>query len=225
MSENKKKKTTLKRSSKPKNNHRKRRVEEYSDVMRHEHSSDNSFKSFIPKPKQISFELQNYDEDVILVLRQHPITQLKSTLLLIFTFFLIPWLISFSGLFSALPMRFIVALYLFAIIAFVGSATRQFLLWFFNVYIITDERIIDVDFISMIYKNISAAKIENIEDVTTRSTSAMSSIFDYGTIYVQTAGEKTEFEFEGVPQPAKVARLLNELILEEEREKIEGRVN
>jgi len=53
----------------------------------------------------------------------------------------------------------------------------------------------------------------------------LATVVDYGTVYIQTAGEKTEIEFENVPQPAKVAAILNELLLEEEREKIEGRVS
>lgn len=208
-----------------KNNKTKRRVEDYSEVMKHEKSSASSLKSFIAKPKKISFELQDRDEEVILVLRQHPIAQLKTALMLAIGFFFIPWLMNFSGLMSVFPKHFVAAFYVFLFIIFLGLLLRSFLLWFFNVFIITDERIIDVDFLSMVYKNISTAKTENIEDVTNRSSGVMSSIFDYGTIYIQTAGEKTEFEFENVPHPAKVAKLLNELILEEEREKLEGRVN
>lgn len=204
---------------------RKRRIEEYSEVMKHEAASGSSLKSFIPKPKKISFELQDRDEEVVLVLRQHPVTQLKAALLLVLGFFFVPLLFKISGLLSVLPPNYVFALYVFLISVFLGLVLRSFLLWFFNVYIITDERIIDVDFLSMIYKNISTAKIDNIEDVTNTSSGVMSSIFDYGTILVQTAGEKTEFEFENVPHPAKVAKLLNELILEEEREKLEGRVN
>ena len=76
-----------------------------------------------------------------------------------------------------------------------------------------------------IYRNISYAKIENIEDVTAQTTGPLAAIFDYGTILIQTAGEKTQFEFDHVPQPAKITKLINELILEEEREKLENRVN
>ena len=77
----------------------------------------------------------------------------------------------------------------------------------------------------MIYRNVSSAKIENIEDVTANTSGPLASVFDYGTILIQTAGEKTEFEFEHVPQPAKITKLINELLLEEEREQLEGRAN
>ena len=205
--------------------HKKRKIEEYSEVMRKEKSSDNFFKSFIPKPKKISIDIQDENEKIVLVLRQHPITQLKNTITLILAALIVPFLLSKSGFFSSLPEKYLIAAYFFGIILILGLFTRAFLLWFFNVYIITDERIIDVDFDSMIYKNISSAKIENIEDITTQTMGPMASIFDFGTILLQTAGEKTEFEFDHVPHPSKVTKLLNELILEEEREKLEGRVN
>jgi len=107
----------------------------------------------------------------------------------------------------------------------IGFALETFLNWFFNCNIITDERVIDVDFSSLIYKNISAAKLENIEDITATTGGAMRSMFDFGTIKIQTAAAVTEFDFEDVPHPAKITTLLNELLLEEELEKIENRVN
>ena len=202
-----------------------RKVEDYSEVMRHEHSTNNFFKSFIPKPKNIKVDIQDKDEKIILVLRQHLITQVKNLIILLAAILIIPGLLSFSGFLDILPNKFMSAFNIFWIVLSFGLMIQSFLMWFFNVYIVTDERVIDVDFNSMIYRNISSAKIENIEDVTAKTTGPLAAIFDYGTILIQTAGEKTQFEFDHVPQPAKITKLLNELILEEEREKIEGRTN
>jgi uncharacterized membrane protein YdbT with pleckstrin-like domain len=204
---------------------KKRQIEDYSEVMKHENASDNPLKSYIPKPKRIAFEIQDREEKIILVLRQHPITQFGNIFFLFTAFFFVPWLLRVSGLIAFFPDKFEVAFYFFLIVLFLGMAFRCFLLWFFNVYIITDERIIDVDFISMIYKNISTAKIENIEDITKKTSGLIASLFDHGTILIQTAASQNELEFENVPHPAKVVKLLNELMIEEEREKIEGRVN
>jgi hypothetical protein len=105
-----------------------------------------------------------------------------------------------------------------------GFMIEQFLNWYFNVFIVTDERVIDVDFLNLIYKNVSAAKIDNIEDVTVEMGGAVRALLNFGTVFLQTAAEKTEFEFEDVPQPQRVAKFLNEMILEEQQEEIEGRV-
>jgi hypothetical protein len=205
--------------------HSKRKVEDYSEVMKLEHGSNNFFKSFIAKPKNIHLDIQDKDEKIILVLRQHLITQVKSLLILLAAIFLIPSLLGFSGFLDILPLKFLSAFNIFWMVVSFGMIAQSFLIWFFNVYIVTDERVIDVDFASMIYRNVSSAKIENIEDVTARTTGPLAAVFDYGTILIQTAGEKTQFEFDHVPQPAKITKLINELLLEEEREKLEGRTS
>lgn len=209
----------------PKNQHRPhRKVEEYSDVIRNEVPSHSPLDSFAPKPVSVFFDAQEKSEQIILLLRRHPIT-LIPRLVAAFVLILTPLLFSLVPVFSFLPDRFNVAALVLWLLLIIGFLLETFLTWFFNVYIITDERIIDVDFLSLIYKNISAAKIDNIEDVTSITGGAIRSIFNFGTVKIQTAGASVEIQFEDVPQPAKVTRLLNEMLLEEEREKIEGRVN
>lgn len=205
--------------------HRRKRIEDYSEVMKNEKTSNNFFKTFIPKPNNIHINIQDKDEKIVLVLRQHLITQVKKAFTLIAALILIPLVLSFSGFMGALPNKFASAFDIFWVILAFGLLTRSFLSWFFNVYVVTDERVIDVDFDSVIHYNVASAKIENIQDVTTKTMGPLAAIFNYGSILIQTAGEKNEFEFDHIPQPAKITKLLNELILEEERERIEGRIN
>ena len=202
-----------------------RTIDDYSEVMKNEQVTGNFFKSFIPKPKNICIDIQDKDEKIILVLRRHLITQIKDVVILLAIIFLIPALLKFCGLFDVLPPKFVVAFDIFWLVLSFGLIFKSFLIWFFNVHILTDERVIDVDFTSMISRNVSSARTENIEDVTANTMGPLAAIFDYGTILIQTAGEKTEFEFEHVPHPAKITKLINELLLEEEREDVEGRIN
>lgn len=202
----------------------KRQIEDYSDVIRYERPSRNPFDAFAPKPEGIFFDSQEREEQVVLLLRKHPITQLGWILTAIALVFF-PLVLRFIPVFSALPLRFELAAFVLWYLLITGFVLESFLSWFFNVYIITDERVIDVDFLSLIYKNVSAAKLDNIEDVTATTGGALRSVFNFGTVVIQTAGAQQELEFEDVPHPAKVTKLLNELLLEEEREKIEGRVN
>ncbi len=214
------------RVAQPKNEKQPHRpVDEYSEVMRSERPSHSPFDSFAAKPLQVFFDSQDRAEQVLLLLRKHPVTQVRwitiVTLLVLFA----PVLFSAAPFLSFLPINYRIAGLVFWYLLLIGYSLESFLTWFFNVYIITDERIIDVDFLSLIYKNITAAKIDNIEDVTAETGGAIRSAFNFGTVKIQTAGTNAEIEFEDVPKPAKVTRLLNELLLEEEREKIEGRVN
>lgn len=195
----------------------KRRLEEYSEVMRQAKPTNNLFKSLIIKPRNVSLDIQEKDEQILLIARQHLITQVKTVLVFVTTLIFIPLILHVSGFLSAIPPRFAVAFYIGFIITGLGMALRAFLIWFFNVYVITDERIIDVDFHSMIYKNISSARLESIEDVTSRSVGPIAAIFNYGTILIQTAGARIQFEFDHIPNPSKIKRLLNELLAEERR--------
>lgn len=204
--------------------HPHRDVEEYSEVMRNEEPSTNPFNSYIPKPINIFFSSQHRSEKIILVLRKHPITQIP-WLTTLFFLSLLPLIALALGAGSFAPTNFVVAGVILWYLLMTGFAIESFLSWFFHVFIITDERIIDVDFLSLIYKRITSAKIDNIEDVTAVTGGAIRSVFNFGTVKIQTAGARPEIAFEDVPRPSRVTKLLNELILEEEREKMEGRVN
>ncbi len=197
---------------------------EYSQVLREAKGEGGSFSAFVAEPKNLRFENQHEKEQVLLVLRQHPILNIQwifISILMVFAPFLVFPILPFATVFPGIFGVFALLVWYMLIIAY---AMESFLFWYFNIYIITDERIIDVDFYSMIYKEVSEAKIDKIEDVTATTAGFLGAFFNYGTIVVQTAAEKRQFEFAAVPYPARVTKFLNELMLEEEREKMEGRV-
>lgn len=183
----------------------------------------NPLSAFIARPKRTNFETQFENEEIILLLRRHIITNLGWFL---FTGILsaVPLVLTAFPIIDFLPARFkfivIVMWYLFVFAYFL----ENFLSWYFNVYIITDERVVDVDFYNLAYKEISDAEVENIEDVTLVMGGAIQTIFNFGRVRIQTAGQVPELEFEQVPCPSKVIDVLKQLQLEEKQEEIEGRV-
>ncbi len=203
--------------------HHKRSIDEYSDVMRFEQPSRNPLLAFAAKPINVFFDTQEQEEQIILLLRQSLITQIRWVLITI-GLSLFPFLIGALNVFQGLPGIYTAALTALWYLLTLGFALESFLSWFFNVYIITDERIIDVDFYSFIFKDVSNTKIINIEEVTAQTGGTLEAIFDFGTVFIQTASATSRIDFEDVPHPSKVTRLLNELLIEEEREEIEGRV-
>lgn len=163
------------------------------------------------KPKEISFETQRKKEEIILLMRRHWITNLGW---LLFTFLLIflPLFFPSFPLFQILPTRFkLIAIPIWYLLAF-AFFLENFLNWYFNVYLLTSERIVDIDFYSLIYKEISDARIEKIQDVTYSMGGLIRTLFNYGDILVQTAAERTVFEFEAIPKPAWVVQKINEVI-------------
>jgi hypothetical protein len=199
-----------------------RNVDDYSRIMQAEAPSTNPLHAFAAKPANTSFDSQNHEEEVLLLLRQHPVTQIKWILIAIILIF-VPYLLSYIGFLSFLPARFQEVAAVGWYLMVVGFAMEAFLDWFYNVYIITDERVIDVDFVSLLFKNVSFAKIDRIEDVSATTAGTLGAIFDYGTVQIQTAGAANEFEFTNIPHPSRVMAFLNDMMVEEEREKIEGR--
>ncbi len=180
-------------------------------------------KAFNILPGRVRFETQEVREKVILLLRQHWITQV-GWLVTAGAMVFLPISLIWVPLLDFMPGNFqfmAIVMWYLLVIAFVYE---KFITWFFHVFIVTDERIIDVDFYNLLYKAVSGAKIDNIEDVTYRQGGVVRAMFNFGDVEMQTAGEKKEFKIEDVPQPNRVVKILNELRLEEEHEKIIGRV-
>ncbi len=165
--------------------------------------------SFCVRP-HASFESRIEGEEILLVLRAHPITQIPWVLNGVFLFILLLFINVFaSSLFSSQQL-FIFNL---GADAFIFSYYWiNFLSYFFNVGIITNKRVLDVDFHAVIYKEITEARIQKIEDITAKSGGYFGSVFNYGNVFVQTAGSELNIEFMNVPKPNEVIKIINGVI-------------
>lgn len=192
-------------------------------LSKEKRQSGHAFSAFCLLPSKVRFETQEAKEKIILLLRRHWFTQLKWIFTVIIMVFL-PLVLNRIPLLDFLSDKgqlMAIIIWYLLVVAFVYE---QFISWYFHVFIITDERVIDVNFYNLLYKEVSEAKIDNIEDVTYRQGGVIRALLNFGDINMQTAGEKREFAIEDVPLPGRVAKILNELKLEEEHEKIIGRV-
>ncbi|OGK16229.1 hypothetical protein A2774_04565 [Candidatus Roizmanbacteria bacterium RIFCSPHIGHO2_01_FULL_39_12c] len=171
--------------------------------------SHSTLHAFCVKPNY-KFETQHVSEQVMLVLRAHPITQLpwiiNSVFLLLVIFFLNFFYINFLT-----PTQIIFA-NLFGLSIIYSYILFNFLSWYFNVGIITNERIIDVDFHAVIYKEVTESQLSKVEDVTAKSGGFFASIFNYGHVFIQTAGTNVNIEFHNAPKPAEVTKIINDLV-------------
>src|SRR3972149_330380 len=185
--------------------------------------SHNPLASYCFKPDYVNFETRESEEEVVLLLRQHIVT-LVPRAIVVFLMILAPILLTIFPILSFLPENFRLVVVLGWYLITTGMALESFLTWCFNVYLITDERIVDIDFFNLIYKEVSDANIDKIQDVTYKMGGVTRTMFNYGDVLVQTASEVPNFEFLAVPKPDQVAKILQELRIEEEQEKLEGRV-
>lgn len=159
------------------------------------------------------FPSQLETEKIYLVLRAHWIILFFRTLiwsmfvaaLILFNIYaptFLPGL--FEGSFANITKLFIQVYTLFLTLSL-------FLVWLFyylNMQIITDRRIVDIDQVGLFSHTISELHIENIEDVTSQTNGVFGTLFSYGMVYVQTAGTHERFEFDNVPNPGAVERMI-----------------
>ncbi len=167
--------------------------------------------AFAVQPSFLRYEAQEKDEKIVLFLRRHFFTNV-GWLIVTFCLFLVPLFAFgfFSFDFIPFSYRFLGVLGWYMIVFAYGF--ERFLSWFFNVNIVTNQRIIDVNFPSILYKDISECRLGNIEDVSTKTGGFIRSFLNYGNVLIQTAGALPEINFEAIPFPDKVSQTIIDLI-------------
>lgn len=197
-----------------------RRIGDLHSLPGHTH---NPLSAFCYYPDHVFFISKDPEEKIVLLLRRHPITNL-GWMSLAFIMVIAPSFFPVISPFELLPPEFELVITLIWYLVTIAFVIENFLSWFFQVNIITDERIFDVDFANLLYREVTDANIDQVQDVTVEVGGFIRTFFNYGNVIIQTAAEIPKVEFEAVPNPDKVAKILRELRIEEEQEKLEGRV-
>lgn len=170
--------------------------------------------AFIKNPRHIHFATQAKNEFVILFLRKHPITQipwiLSALIIAVLPIFLIPLIENLFML--TIPLNYTTILIAFWYLVTFSFMYVNFILWYYNVNLVTNERVVDIDFVYLLVQEVAATRITQIEDVTYRRVGVISTLFDYGNVYVQTAGAESNIEFLSIPRPKQVAQTLINLL-------------
>jgi len=83
-----------------------------------------------------------------------------------------------------------------------------------NRLIITDRSLVQVTQKSLFITKASRLSFSNVEDVSSEQRGILASIFGYGTLMIQTAGERENFVFHLCPGPS---RLADDIIEERQR--------
>lgn len=180
----------------------------------HDHAALGPLTCFAVNPRGIRFETQQAKEEVALFLRQHlvvtvPWIALTALMVLAPTLFF-PFFLRWFPV-PGVPASYLVVGTVFWYVATFGFALGNFLYWFFNIYIVTNQRIVDIDFLYLLYKQFSQAELGRIQDITYTTGGIFAALFDYGNVFIQTAGELPNLEFEKVPHPERVVETIRSL--------------
>lgn len=172
-------------------------------------SKDSLLHSYCVNP-DIKFGTQHNDEEVLLLLRAHPITFVPmiatALFLLIIPFLVNVFLVKILSIEELIFTNFVWFSFIFTYV-FMTIVT-----WLFNVGLVTDERVLDMDYSNILHSQPTSTSIEDITDVTAKTTGFIRSLFRYGDVFVQTAGTEQNIDFLAVPNPEDVVSIINRLM-------------
>lgn len=185
----------------------------YDASLEHHHM----LATFCRNPMQISFQTQEHDEKIILFLRRHFITNLPwiviTIILAIIPAIAIILNLQFSILSSFnIPNNFTVILIVFYYLILFSFIFTSFLTWFYNVFIVTKKRVIDIDYSDLVIHNMAVTKLTHVQDVNYTQSGFIRSLFNYGDLFVQTAGNERNFEALKIPNPREAAHIIGNFI-------------
>lgn len=170
------------------------------------------FSAYLENPTNCFFEGQDSDENIILLLRAHIITNLSWIIpaaLLVSLPYYLPKFISFAGFsLKGLPETFTTAFLIINYLLVLVISFEGFLNWYFNVNIVTNKRIVDIDFHSILFRNVDLAPLSSIQEASGQVGGLLGIIFNFGDVFIQTAGARVSLDFHNVPNPTKVADII-----------------
>ena len=93
--------------------------------------------------------------------------------------------------------------------------------YYLDVLIITDRRIFDIDQQGLFRRESSSFRIDKIQNVTVDQKGIIQTLLDFGTIRLETAGEREDFIASYITNPYEIKKFVNEMQdKEDERSKL-----
>lgn len=173
------------------------------------------FGSIQYRPSKVNFATQNPDERVYLVIRMHWIRNIGWILNYIF-YSTIPFilltalnLLNISVSFLSFTNYTLILLIYYSLL--LTGLIRNFFDWYYDVYIVTNERILDYEFKPFVGYTLTEAPLDSIQDVEEKSLGFLADIFDYGSIKVRTASTAGELSFDYIADPVQVRDTISDL--------------
>lgn len=146
-------------------------------------------------------------EEPLKVVRPYGLTIVPSVLggavVILLDFFLLAWWLQWKsgGLLG------------FGIVFLLGAiwAGRALFLWSRNILILTNHRIIDIDQRGILHRTVAEAPYQKIQDVRYSTQGLWQTMFHFGTVIIQTAGNTTNLELTQVRDPQRVQQMITDI--------------
>ncbi len=151
------------------------------------------------------FEGQMEDEIIRHVFTKHWLTDIPEMLMFLLLF-VVPFVLLLTSLFSLSGMS-LALLWIFSSYYFVLFLTALFIHWlndFFDIFILTDKRLIDITQERFLVRKTSVAELNQIQHASYTQKGLVDTILNIGVVDVQTAGNKPDLTLEDIVSPSKV---------------------
>jgi hypothetical protein len=93
----------------------------------------------------------------------------------------------------------------------------EWIFWYQDAWLITHDRLIDIQMVSLFNRRMSQLTFNQIQDVRVEIQGYLQHIFNYGTVSVQSAGRQAFFQLNSIPRPAAVATEISDKALQSQR--------
>lgn len=98
---------------------------------------------------------------------------------------------------------------------------QHFMDYYLDTWIVTNKRIINIEQSGLFHRTMSELRLYRVQDVTSSIHGFWATLFNYGHVEVQTAGEKIRFTFEQVANPNHISKVVLELVEEDRRTQLD----
>jgi len=156
------------------------------------------------------------DEEIVNILHHHPIAFLKQILITVFIILLAFFLM--FPLFKNLGQAG-VAIFVVLILTGLIYGGREFFIWYNNVFVITSQRIIDIDQRGIFDKTVSAAPYEKIMDLSYSVKGFWQTVFHLGMIKIK--GQGVELLLKNIKDVSRINQLIADSVRSQTGKNIE----
>lgn len=154
------------------------------------------------------------DEQIISRVRRHWFVMVRSTLGTVFLAVLplVLWTfvedVSFLKTLTLHTKEITLFLYVIFLIFLWMFYFLEWTDYYLDVWIITNKRVIDVEQKGLFRREIISLRYDRIQDVTVITNGIIQTMFDFGKIHLQTAGEHRKIILKDAPQPELVKQMI-----------------
>ncbi len=96
-------------------------------------------------------------------------------------------------------------------------AFLEFTDFYLDTWIVTNERIINIEQEGLFIRTASELDLAAVQDTTAEIRGILQTVFTYGQVFVQTAGEKGRFHFKNIDNPEHVKEIVTKLVEEDKK--------